>query len=76
MSITLVLPHPLSRYLAGGVETGFRKVEKDKYEPRLLHVKGRRNIRVQQVMEDKGLGWHVTATHNLVIMNTLIFYIE
>ena len=37
------------RYLAGGVETGFRKVEKDKYEPRLLHVKGRRNIRVQQV---------------------------
>ena len=36
------------RYLAGGVESGFNKVEKDKYEPRLLHVKGRRNIRVQQ----------------------------
>lgn len=36
------------QYLAGGVESGFRKVEKDKYETRLLHVKGRRNIRVQQ----------------------------
>ena len=36
------------RYLSGGVESGFKKVEKDKYEPRLLHVKGRRNIRVQQ----------------------------
>ena len=30
------------------MESGFRKVEKDKYETRLLHVKGRRNIRVQQ----------------------------
>ena len=40
---------PPCRYLAGGIETGFRKGEKDKYEPRLLHVKGRRNIRVQQV---------------------------
>lgn len=37
-----------SRYLAGGIESGFKKVEKDKYEPRLLHVKGRRNIRVQE----------------------------
>ena len=40
---------PLVRYLAGGVESGFRKVERDRYEPRLLQVKGRRNIRVQQV---------------------------
>ena len=30
------------------METGFKKVEKDKYETRLLQVKGRRNIRVQQ----------------------------
>jgi hypothetical protein len=36
------------QYLSGGVESGFAKVEKDKYEPRLLHVKGRRNIRVSQ----------------------------
>lgn len=35
-------------YLAGGVDTGFKKVEKDKYDPRLLHVKGRRNVRVWQ----------------------------
>ena len=40
---------PPVRYLAGGVESGFRKVERDKYEARLLQVKGRRNIRVQQV---------------------------
>nr|WAQ15589.1 villin [Halisarca dujardinii] len=37
------------QYLSGGIESGFTKVEKDKYEPRILHVKGRRNIRVQQV---------------------------
>ena len=36
------------RYLAGGVESGFRKVDRDAFEPRLLHVKGHRNIRVQQ----------------------------
>lgn len=36
------------RYLAGGVASGFKKVNRDEYEPRLLHVKGRRNIRVQQ----------------------------
>ncbi len=46
--VRLHLLHVHSRYLAGGVESGFKKVEKDKYEPRLLHVKGRRNIRVQQ----------------------------
>lgn len=36
------------RYLAGGVESGFKQVKRDEYEPRLLHVKGRRNTRVQQ----------------------------
>lgn len=40
------------QYLAGGIESGFKKVEKDKYEPRLLHVKGRRNIRVWQTKLD------------------------
>lgn len=34
--------------MAGGVESGFKKVNRDEYEPRLLHIKGRRNIRVQQ----------------------------
>ncbi len=36
-------------YLKGGVETGFKHVEKDKYEPRLLQLKGARNVRVTQV---------------------------
>ena len=38
-------------YLAGGVESGFTKVDRDKFETRLLHVKGRRNIRVSQVSD-------------------------
>ncbi|XP_074648526.1 advillin-like [Tubulanus polymorphus] len=37
------------RYLEGGIESGFRKVERGKYEKRLLHVKGKRNVRVTQV---------------------------
>jgi len=36
-------------YLAGGIESGFKHVEKDKYETRLLHLKGKRNVRVRQV---------------------------
>ena len=35
--------------MSGGIESGFKKVEKDKYEPRLFQIKGRRNIRMQQV---------------------------
>jgi len=38
-------------YLAGGVETGFTKVDRDKFDTRLLHVKGRRNVRVSQVSD-------------------------
>lgn len=37
------------RYLAGGVESGFKKVDRDAYEKRLLHIKGKRNVRVSQV---------------------------
>lgn len=33
-------------YLEGGVESGFRHVEPEVYEPRLLHVKGKRYPRV------------------------------
>ena len=40
------------RYLEGGVATGFKHVDRDAYETRLLHIKGRRNIRVQQVKLD------------------------
>lgn len=40
---------PNIRYLEGGIESGFRKVEKDVYDPRLFHLKGKRNVRVQQV---------------------------
>jgi hypothetical protein len=37
------------RYLEGGVATGFKHVDRDAFSTRLLHVKGRRNIRVMQV---------------------------
>jgi len=36
-------------YLSGGVASGFKHVEKDKFETRLLHCKGKRNVRVRQV---------------------------
>jgi hypothetical protein len=36
-------------YQEGGVASGFKKVEKDKHEPRLLHLKGARNVRVTSV---------------------------
>lgn len=37
------------RYLEGGVATGFKKVDREAFQTRLLHIKGRRNIRTQQV---------------------------
>jgi len=38
------------KIMDGGVETGFRHVEPEKYRPRLLHVKGKKNnIRVSEV---------------------------
>lgn len=35
--------------MAGGVESGFTHVERDTWPTRLLHVKGRRNVRVLEV---------------------------
>jgi len=37
------------RVLAGGVETGFHHVEPEKYHPRLLHLKGKKHIRIHEV---------------------------
>jgi len=36
-------------YLEGGVESGFKHVERDQYDTRLFHLKGKRNVRVNQV---------------------------
>jgi len=36
-------------YLPGGIDSGFKKVERDVYETRLLHCKGKRTVRVKQV---------------------------
>lgn len=37
------------QYLDGGIDSAFNHVEPDKYEPRLLHCKGKRDVRVMQV---------------------------
>ena len=36
-------------YQKGGVDSGFNHVERDSYKPRLLQLKGRRNVRVSEV---------------------------
>lgn len=44
------------RLLEGGVESGFNKVKPEEYKPRLLHIKGRKNVRISQVpIEHKSL---------------------
>jgi len=37
------------RLLEGGVESGFNHVKPEEYRPRLLHLKGRKNIRITEV---------------------------
>jgi len=37
------------KLLDGGVDSGFKHVEPEKYEPRLLHLKGKKKVRVTQV---------------------------
>jgi gelsolin len=37
------------KILEGGVDSGFKHVEPEKYEPRLLHLKGKKKVRVTQV---------------------------
>lgn len=40
---------PKIEILSGGVDSGFRKVEPKEYKPRLLHVKGKKNVIVREV---------------------------
>jgi len=42
------------KIMEGGIESGFRHVEPEKYKPRLLQLKGKRKIRVQQVPMERG----------------------
>jgi len=37
------------KLLEGGVDSGFKHVEPEKYRPRLLHLKGRKRVRVTEV---------------------------
>jgi len=40
---------PNIRMMEGGVDTGFKHVEAEKYDPRLLHLKGKKKVRTMQV---------------------------
>jgi len=40
---------PNIRMMEGGVDSGFKHVEPEKYEPRLLHLKGKKKVRTMQV---------------------------
>merc|ERR1711991_1053394 len=42
------------RILQGGIESGFNHVKPTEYKPRLLHIKGRKNVRVIQVPISSG----------------------
>jgi gelsolin len=42
------------KIMDGGVDSGFKHVEPEKYVPRLLHIKGKRKVRVAQVPMEKG----------------------
>jgi len=42
------------KLLSGGVDSGFKHVKPEEYKPRLLHLKGKRKIRVTQVDLDRG----------------------
>jgi len=37
------------KILSGGMETGFKHVKPEEYKPRLLHLKGKKKVRVTQV---------------------------
>jgi hypothetical protein len=37
------------RTLAGGIDSAFNHVEPDTYKPRLMHIKGKKKVRVQEV---------------------------
>jgi len=37
------------RIMDGGVDSGFKHVEPEKYQPRLLHLKGKKRVRITQV---------------------------
>lgn len=45
----LGLFEPSMKIMAGGIESGFNHVAPEAYEPRLLHVKGKKKVRSKQV---------------------------
>ena len=47
--LNLFKPFGGVKYAEGGVDSGFKKVNRDEYEKRLLQVKGKRNVRVTPV---------------------------
>jgi gelsolin len=48
-SVLFLSYFPNYRTMDGGVDSGFKHVEPEKYTPRLLHLKGKKKIRTMQV---------------------------
>ena len=49
------------RYLDGGVASGFKHVDPNLYEKKLLQIKGKRNIRVRQVTPHQLLSFLIST---------------
>ena len=56
---------PFINIMEGGIETGFKNVPVDKYRPRLLRVKGRKNFRVFEVE----LSYRSLCNHDIFILD-------
>ena len=54
------------RYKKGGVKSGFRHVDRDSHTNRLLKIKGRRTVRIQEV--------NYCYITNLILVYSIIHY--
>eukprot|EP01137_Pigoraptor_chileana_P018286 Opistho-2@77538 len=45
---------PKLEIMSGGIESGFKHVKPEEYRPRLLHLKGKKNILVREVPLERG----------------------
>jgi len=59
------------KLLSGGMESGFKHVKPEEYKPRLLHLKGKKKVRVTQVDLDRA---SLNSGDSFVLDNGLAIY--